>query len=734
MSKTLGWLVSSFLVFTLGYTYLLPQSFEMLVDWLAPLLGLGFRTTLVSVYLLYGGSFLDGSLLAVWASAAFLGGLLARKGLRGVGVAVSTYSAIHAILGLSAFAVFQTLQPAFEVRPEGLRLPPVPEGFSFPALFNAPVVGPGIRLALDMLAFTQPPDPEVILRAVGEMVVLNALKILILSCAAGLAGGLLGGFLAEKASRLGKARAASKGTVHVAVLAFLLALTASSSLVPLGSAQASPFKLEALGSFISSDGSVAVASALLASELNLGVQTPNPQLDSLVIALLASQLFPPDKLPSLPSDIPLPLPRRWESYYAAAPQTVLVVVEEASGEGEESGLAASRLSSQFSTHFGMSLAYLTSVPVELAGRPYRISIYWGEDPYTSSEEKLMAVLAENREGFASYVYDVYRNGTFTPGSKPWSADGTLVAVGLVNAPKVTALLEEGGFLGQPPGLEQEQHPLAGLLRSFTQASQPVPFFFHVSFWGQRFHSSPQQHTFNLFSFLMNSQPLTAAPDSDASLLFISAPSTVKPTPGWLALGETTVLKPLNPGESLSQASVSFEQTFPAELKVSKLVNPASLEEGGGVRVQIEIRNEGETPVFHLQLDDSEALKNYGPAVRLVEGSPRVEWSKLEGGAKVVHTYTLTLRNLGLYTFQPAEVTYTSHGESFTASSNSATVKVNPPGVFQVWQTGILFSWKLAGKTIDTFLPGYGSILATLASVAVAAAIVYSVVRGFRRKK
>jgi hypothetical protein len=734
LSKTLGWLASSFLVFTFGYTYLLPQSFEMLAAWLAPLLGLGLRTTLVSLYLLYGDPFRDVSLLAAWLSAAFVGGLIARRGLRGIGVAVSTYSAIHAILGLSVLAVLQTLQPALEAGPEGLRLPPVPPGFSFPALFNAPVVGPGLRLALDMLAATQPFDPKLILEAVGEMVVVNAVKVLALACVAGLAGGLLGGFLAKKASGRGGSEAAGFPASKALALILLLTLTASTSLIPLGSAQASPFKLEALGGLISSDGSVAVASALVASELNLGVQTPNPQLDGLILAILLTQSFPPDKLPSLPLEGPLPLSGGWQSLYAAAPPTVLVVVEEALGEGGEAG-AAPALSSQLSAYFNLPLTYLTAVPLDWADRAYRVAVYWSEASYTVSEEKLMGVLAQNPEGFASYVYDVYRNGTFTPGSQPWSADGSLVAVGLVNAPKALQLLEEGGFLGQAVvGLTSEQEPLGSLIRSFTQASQPVPFFFHVSFWERSLHSSPQQHTFNLFSFLRNSKPPTAASDSHASFFFIAAPSAVEPAPGWLVLEEGAVLKLLRPGEPLSEATVSFERVFPADLKVSKQVEPVSLEEGDFVQVRIEIRNEGLTPVFNLQLDDSEALENYGSAVRLVDGSLKAEWAQLEGGTAVVHTYTLTLRNLGVYTFQPAEVSYVYRGENFEAASNAASVEVEPPGVFQVWGTGILFSWKLAGKTIDAFLPGYGSILATLASAAVAAAIVYSVFRSFRRKK
>lgn len=136
MGKSLGSLAAFAISFALTFNKL-PEAYEKIIAWLAPVLGKILRVTFSSLYLLFGDPLTDYYLLITWIVAAFIGGIVARKMSSGIIAAISAYLYNFALLGFCAFELFQSFGTlgGFET------LPPFPPGTSIADLLTAPLIG-----------------------------------------------------------------------------------------------------------------------------------------------------------------------------------------------------------------------------------------------------------------------------------------------------------------------------------------------------------------------------------------------------------------------------------------------------------------------------------------------------------------------------------------------------------------------------------------------------------------
>lgn len=196
MGKGLGSLVAIVISFVLLFNRL-PQPYEKIISWLAPVFGKVLRVTFTSLYLLMGDPLTDYYLLGTWVAAAFLGGFLAKKIGSGVLAALSAYLYNFPILGYCVFKLFESLGSlgsfgGFEGGISGL--PPLPPDTSFADLLGAPVISDIIEAFISGMTSGSTLDLNALIPLAVSIILPKILKnvVLIAIC------GALGGYIRSK--------------------------------------------------------------------------------------------------------------------------------------------------------------------------------------------------------------------------------------------------------------------------------------------------------------------------------------------------------------------------------------------------------------------------------------------------------------------------------------------------------------------------------------------------------
>ena len=142
-SKYFGWLIS-LLIVLLGGWFLLPQGYEAAIAILAPSLGNYVRPSLVMLNLVLVNPMNSFTMIAVWAGAGFVGGMIAgtKKGAFVVGLMVWL-----ACIGIIALCVYLLLQGGL-----ALGTLVIPPGSSLIDLLGIPLIQGAIDQILPLIS------------------------------------------------------------------------------------------------------------------------------------------------------------------------------------------------------------------------------------------------------------------------------------------------------------------------------------------------------------------------------------------------------------------------------------------------------------------------------------------------------------------------------------------------------------------------------------------------------
>lgn len=142
-SKYFGWLIALIIVL-LGGWFLLPSGYEDAIAILAPSLGNYIRPTLVMVNLILVNPMNSFIMVAVWAGAGFVGGMMAgtKKGAFVVGLMVWL-----SCLGIIALCIYLLLQSGISL---GTLI--IPPGTSIVDLLSIPLIQGAITQILPLIA------------------------------------------------------------------------------------------------------------------------------------------------------------------------------------------------------------------------------------------------------------------------------------------------------------------------------------------------------------------------------------------------------------------------------------------------------------------------------------------------------------------------------------------------------------------------------------------------------
>jgi len=759
LRKLIAYLLGVFSVFTLGYVFLDP-ALLLIADWLGPLFGTHILAALTSAFLLFGDPLRFTVLSALWGGVAFLGGLIIRRRVGAVATMVSVFLLFLGIFAASIFGIIQTVSEMGLM--EGSQdpfnlLPPFPSGLSLAQLADAPILGRIIE-PLQGLLMGGAGDPQALLMGLLTPILIDFAEKFVIVCFAALVGVEVGKRVEKRfapwseALRIklgGKAKpdsaAVAAFTPKAVLPVILLVILMGVSVVPLrANASGGGYFSENLIGFADGRGRGYIASIFLDSEMPVsGVDVTGTEFEGLLAAVLVSQ---DSILNAVPEMDGMPEGFDVSSLSTLVPPTALIAVY-VDTPPEAAAERAEAISSSFSDAFGVGLSQLIafSPPLDEGEGVPQVSVvvYESSDELRGMMETYLGLLPVERGGIAEVMEEAYRNGRLIPGVVPESADGSAMFAGFINLAALKCYVPLG---------ELDRLNISGLLLPSLDA--PLGFSGSVSYWERGVQSPSDAHSFDLLRLLGVDHPVGFSSDADLSNLLLV---TVNQTLGTGEAGRPTIklvtTAPLTdpqfeqmiqemaggmtltvaaPGSTLdsSDFEVTFSALLPLNVQVSKQVTPQATSADGEVQVTVTVKNDDDHTMEDVVLDDGNTVLGY-PAIS-ISGSTRETWNALLPGESRTLTYTLRLGPGGVYTLRPATVQYLYAGETFSASSEAAEVRVPQPSAPAFVAGSVAASWEASAEALDTFTGGNGSTIllaSTLASLALLAFVEY---RGFKK--
>jgi uncharacterized repeat protein (TIGR01451 family) len=140
--------------------------------------------------------------------------------------------------------------------------------------------------------------------------------------------------------------------------------------------------------------------------------------------------------------------------------------------------------------------------------------------------------------------------------------------------------------------------------------------------------------------------------------------------------ENTIVLQVNPGDSYADLRIGFAARFPPNVAVTKSVSPSTTNAGGTVTVTVEVHNLGDTAVNNVEVDDSDTVGTYQLTADIVSGLTSGYWAQLDPNGIRTITYTVRVMANGVYTLEPATVTYSDEYGDYTKTSEKTVIASN----------------------------------------------------------
>ncbi|MEE8355366.1 MAG: hypothetical protein V3S09_06020, partial [Candidatus Bathyarchaeia archaeon] len=685
---------------TVGFAVVHP-TFLFVADWLGPTLGSSLLNVLTIIYIILGDPLQFTVLLALWAGAAFLAGVIIRRRVGSIVTILLVLVVLIAMLGINLLDVGLTASQIFQ-SVEGANpldvLPPLPEGLTFVDLYEAPIVGDLAEKVLGAIQGDRPDNPMSIVYGIASSLAAGVLIKVAAMIAGALAGVEVGKLLEptvmpfSESIRMGlggKPRGAGPiPTIKEAISLLTIALILGSALLPnpigVGAAE-EDFYTEIIMGFADPSGRAYVGDLFASSETPFGDVSGS---DGLLGSVIASHEGVKEIVAELMgSDMNI------GSFTNVIPETLMIAVY-IDVPPETAGPQSEGIADAFSEAYQIDLTQLMALnaPFALGESPdspqLTIVLYQsGAEIGDLASTYLDQFLAKG--GLVELISEASSNGRIVPQSTPDSADGGALFSGFVNV----ELLKEfvpAEYLQRVseyfPVDEWEQMGFSG----------------SVSFWDHGVESVGEGQGLDLLDLMGVDEAPSFSDDSEMSLVLLAAPNgtdiggddvpnlkitTNMPEDDNRLAALYRVLEMLGlidiapPEVNLDPSAFEIEVSgviLPLNIEVTKATSPSSPKPNSIVEVTVTVTNLDSAPMRDVTVDDSATIERYQYSSRLIGGSTSGQWSVISPGESRSISYSVEIGEGGIYSFAPAQISYLHETEEFSDASQAHETRVKRP--------------------------------------------------------
>jgi hypothetical protein len=740
MRKIGAYLLGVFLLLLLGAALIHP-SLLVVADWLGPVFGSSVYLALTMAFLMLGDPLGIPILLFIWLFVALLIGCIVRRRMGAVGVVLLVWLTMLPIMASTVFAIAENVPNIVQGTNGPMDwLPPLPSGMTLTSIFEAPIVGKIVKVALEAL------NGNMDVRMLVEQVIVGLVTDVALKPVLLVVGTLIGvelGRLVEKRGLSGL-KPSPKTAPAKAIAMLLIVCISLTPLIPSvsGVQFGEEAYIEAMVGALDKKGRAYIGDVFADTSSTLsGMGLSGSDTNGLAAAVVISHSGVIDILRKLISqDSSL---EKVTSLVNLLPPTFAVVVY--LGVPEATALQRSvSVSSALSSTYGVSLSKLTSFSMQPGeGNQTEQMPLITLAFYQSSSD--VGVFADNyltqfrsRGGFADAIGAAVDNGRLVPGETVDSASGAVFAAGFVNVDALMTYLS----------IEDIPEDVKGALGAFLSGS--ITFAGGVSFWDNGAQPTDGSDNFDFLDLLGTNTTPSYSPTSDFSTLLTFAP------PGEnVGGGEDVPNIKISTSVPLTQEELDavyrfFEDmgyvvrvtqgapspgsfqintadlTLPLNVEVTKTITG-----GETATVTVTVTNKDTEPMTSVTLDDSDSLLGYTEGVDLVSGDTTGTWDVIPPGESRTITYTVRIDNPGVYTLEPAGLSYTGGGVEFSDTSNRIeTVASRPFFLFVPFELTAL-TWMMGSQLLD-MVTGRGVIIMSVITLGFVALIVWDGFRSYKR--
>jgi hypothetical protein len=651
LEKYSGWLTGTGLLILFSVA-IFPQSFQIVINWFGPIIGQNLTPILMIAFILLASGIKYPTVLVAYIVSGFACGAVGRGGIkRSVLLALAAYFTIILILGANIYPML-TMFSSFG----STSMPSPPPGTSLIDLLSLPLVSDMASTLIESMFSGGQGGMQGGMQAVFLPIIIIVLTSLVINLVTLCLSSVFGGLTTSKIiPRFRKGKTTPLGQnpnpklLALSILSLTLfsqmPLVSCSTIKTVNNVSTRIFVAQDLGGLfgmgtgefllgqIQDDGGLSFIYANLGLDLaTTGITLSAEDLQGVIFAGFAIRSGDVTGLPGELQQILLMLPN----------QGFFVLT---SGEDTEAAEAQSQnIASEFEAVLGIDFSEPSFFQIPMDEQQFFIVAYNTPSGMTVGDG-----------------YDAYNSLLPADGISPLLSPDSVVSrpfialVGVIN-PEAMG----GGGTGGTGGT-------IGFAVNFVE-------------WNQSYFAGTSSFDFSLQQTL----GFTGAISSNlpnGSYIAVTLPQTIDMSSLTVNINdaeihENTIVLQVNPGDSYADLRITFTARFPPNVAVTKSVSPSTTNAGGTVTVTVEVHNRGDTAVNNVEADDSDTVGTYQLTADIVSGSTSGYWAQLDPNEARTITYTVKVTANGIYTLEPATVTYSDEYGNYTKTSERAVITSN----------------------------------------------------------
>jgi uncharacterized repeat protein (TIGR01451 family) len=651
LEKYSGWLTGTGLLILFSVAFF-PQSFQIVINWFGPVVGQNLTPILMIAFILLASGIKYPTVLVAYAVSGFACGAVGRGGIkRSLLLALAAYFTIILILGANIYPML-TMFSSFG----STSMPSPPPGTSLIDLLSLPLVSDMASTLIESMFSGGQGGMQGGMQAIYLSIVVIVLTSLAINLVTLCLTSVFGGLTTSKIiPRLRKGKTTPLGQnpntklLALSILSLTLfsqmPLVSCSTIKTVNNVSTRIFVTQDLGGLfgmgtgefllgqIQDDGGLSFIYANLGLDLaTTGITLTADELQGVVFAGFAVRSGDVTGLPGELQQILLMLPN----------QGFFVLT---SGEDTEAAEAQSQnIASEFEAALGIDFSEPSFFQIPMGEQQFFIVTYNTPSGMTVGDG-----------------YDAYNSLLPADGISPLLSPDSVVSkpfialVGVIN-PEAMG----GGGMGGTGGT-------IGFAVNFVE-------------WNQSYFAGTSSFDFSLQQTLGYTGTISSNLPN-GSYIAVTLPQTIDMSSLTVNINdaeihENTIVLQVNPGDSYADLRITFAARFPPNVAVTKSVSPSTTNAGGTVTVTVEIHNLGDTAVNNVEVDDSDTVGTYQLTADVVSGSTSGYWAQLDPSGIRTITYTVRVTANGVYTLEPATVTYSDEYGDYTKTSEKTVITSN----------------------------------------------------------